>query len=136
MFRELYIVLGMLIVVCFCEQATQKYDDDKDLYYEETTMTKIEKVVVEDGGAKAKVDEEKSSSTGITAEVSSSSVGIKFEKKKYWRKITKYEKKGGRLELPVFESCMLDKECRQDVLNGALRAVKNGIGGNELKQIN
>ena len=134
MYRTLYIVLGLSIAACVCGQAPQKHDGDDNVYFEQTTQ--IEKVVVEDGGAKASVEEEKSSSTGINAEVSSSSIGVKMERKKHWRKIKKYEKKGGRIELPVFESCMLDKECRQDVLSGALRAVNNGIGGNELKQIN
>ena len=41
-----------------------------------------------------------------------------------------YQRHGGSLEVPVSESCLLDKECRRDVLTIASNAIENGVGGN------
>jgi hypothetical protein len=126
-----------MTIVCFGEQVEVKYDKDAGKFYiEEKTTTGIEKVVVEDGDAKLTYDEEKTKSTSLGVNLSKDSIGITMVQKKHWKLTKTYVKKGGRLELPVFESCMLDKECRTDILSRATDAIKNGIGKDEPKQLN
>jgi hypothetical protein len=36
---------------------------------------------------------------------------------------------GGSLEVPVSDSCLLDRECRRDMLTITSIAIRNGIGG-------
>jgi hypothetical protein len=43
-----------------------------------------------------------------------------------------YQRHGGLLEIPVSDSCLLDKECRRDMLTIASNAIKNGVGSTTL----
>lgn len=134
------------IVVCVCiglvkyvisERHPVKIDKETgELYYEEHTTTGIQKVVIRQVDVEFTKTEQKTVKMSGGIKVSKEGgVGIQFSKEKHWQQTVSYSRKGGKIELPMTESCLLDTGCRESVLGSLNNAIDND-GQKSIEKIN
>ena len=137
--------LKWFIIVCVCiglvkdvisERYPVKIDKETgELYYEQHTTTGLQKIVIRQADVEFKKTEEKSVKTSGGIKVAESGVGIQFSKEKHWQHTVSYSRKGGKVELPMTESCLLDTACRESILSSLNNAIADD-GQKTIKQIN
>lgn len=106
-----------------------------ELYYEQETTTGLQKVVIRQADVEYQKEEKKSVKTSGGIKLDKSGIGIQFTREKHWQHTVSYSRKGGKIELPLTEACLLDAGCRESVLG----TVNNSIaedGRKSLEKIN
>jgi hypothetical protein len=90
---------------------------------------------VQYGPTKVLHRKEKQVKVNITPKISpkGASVTFGYEKRQVWTR--EVEMNGGCANIPFYESCVLQKECRDRVVGLTELAIKDGVALNQLKEI-
>ena len=110
----------------YYEKYPVKFDKERnELYYEQQTNTGMEKVVIRQADLEFEKKEEKSVKTSGGIQLSESGIGLQYEREKHWQHTVTYSRKGGKIELPITESCLLDTGCRESILGTVNKAIND-----------
>lgn len=114
-----------------------KYDQETgELYYEKETTTGMqEKIVIKQADLEITKDQQKTVKTSGGIKIDEKGVGLNFSKESHWQETLTYSRKGGKVEIPITENCLLDTDCRESIL-GAVNNAIAGDGQNALQRIN
>ena len=101
----------------------------------QTTSQGVEKLRVQEGLLLVNKRKEKNTEVGVTPNISNGGVAVTFSHKKRRVLMETVEKKGGFVEFPMNDECLMNTECRRDILDRIIHVVDNGIGYKAVRQI-
>ena len=99
---------------------------------QETNSGEIERITVQLGDLTAVNDNQKQTSTSVTAGLTKGGFSVGYSKTKFTRSITKIVKKGDKVELPMTTQCLHEKECRRDILHEIRYINQNGVASKQI----
>ena len=91
--------------------------------------------IVSYGPAKSFDRKENHDSVNITPKISPEGVSVSLGYAKHQVRTRVVEMNGGSISIPFYESCMLQKECRDTMVSLLEVAIKDGVAFNQLKEI-